>query len=186
MSERTMLIRPRRLATLGLGLLAAATLAACGSTPAKSGSPTTDGTATTNVATTASPTATTAPASYSATGPSAATLASSHAVTVGGKSVTVPTDSGKAITAEVDDGQQIIISVGGFLPKRLYSSPSEPLVWTNLTNQPQQVIFDHFAVKSPVLPPGGTFSWSTAASESISYHSASGMHGVITINPPGV
>jgi hypothetical protein len=178
---------PRRFAIVAVVLVAGFTLAACSSN--KSGSPATDSPATTGVATTTpttnSTTATT-PVTFAATGPSAATIAGSHAVTVGGKSVTVPTDSGKPISVEVDDGQQILITVDGFLPKRLYSANSEDLVWTNLTNQPQRVIFDHFDVKSPLIPPGGTFSWSTPASESISYHSASGMHGVVTINPPGV
>ena len=61
-----------------------------------------------------------------------------------------------------------IITVGGFLPKRLYATPSDLVVWTNLTDQPQQVVFDHFAVRSPVIPPGGKYSWTSPASESIS------------------
>lgn len=100
--------------------------------------------------------------------------------------MTVPTDEGKPISANIDDGQQIIISAQGFLPARLYSTNSEAIVWTNLTDQPQQVIFDYFSVKSPIIPPGGTYSYKTPASESIAYRSASGMHAVVTINPPGV
>ena len=77
----------------------------------------------------------------------------STTVTIDGKKVAVPTDSGKPDSSDSDgDGQQIIISVGGFLPKRLYATPSDPVVWTNLTNQPQQVVFDHFAVHSPCDP----------------------------------
>ncbi len=101
----------------------------------------------------------------------------------------MPTDSGRSIPSccqDIGDGQQIIITVGGFLPKRLYATPSVLVVWTNLTDQPQQVVFDHFAVSSPEIPPGGTFTWSSQDSESISYHSVSGMHAVLVLNPPGI
>jgi plastocyanin len=107
-------------------------------------------------------------------------------VVIGGKSVAVPTDQGKAISQVIDEGQQIIISASGFLPAKLYASPSEAIVWTNLTNQPQQVVFDHFSVKSPVIAPGATWKWTTVSSESITYHSISGMHALVIVNPPGI
>jgi hypothetical protein len=125
--------------------------------------------------------------SYPVTGPSLTEIETSKTVTVGGKTVTVPRDTAKhAITPQVGDGQQIIVSVAGFLPARLYSTPSEPIVWTNLTDQPQKVIFDYFSVSSPEIPPGGTWSWTTQDSESIAYRSALGMRAVVTVNPPGV
>jgi hypothetical protein len=120
------------------------------------------------------------------TGPSVAEISGSSKVEVGGKEVSVPTDGGRPINPQIADGQQIIISAAGFLPERLYSVPSEAIVWTNLTNQPQQVVFDYFAVTSPVIPPGGTFRYTTPSSESIAYHSKSGLHAVVTILPPGL
>jgi hypothetical protein len=151
----------------------------------KAGSGTT--TTTSPSTSTSSTTPSTTTSSIPVTGPSLATIAASQTVTVGGKKVAVPTDSGRPIPATgIGDGQQIIISVGGFLPPRLYASPSVPVVWTNLTDQPQQVVFDHLAVRSPVIAPGGTFSWTSQDSESISYHSVSGMHAVLVLNPPGV
>jgi hypothetical protein len=114
------------------------------------------------------------------------TIDSSKTVTIGQKTVKVPTDSGRPITSEVADGQQIIISAAGFLPQKLYSTPSVPIVWTNLTDQDEKVTFDYFSVTSPVIPPGGTFSWKTQDSESIAYRSSSGLHAVVVVNPPGV
>lgn len=97
----------------------------------------------------------------------------------------VPTEvATHPISATIDDGQQIIIAASGFLPARLFSTPNEAVTWTNLTDEPQQVIFDYLPVKSPVIPPGGTFSWTSASSQSIAYRTASGLHGVDTVNPP--
>jgi hypothetical protein len=160
-------------------------LGACGSSSPKAGS-TTSTTATTSINGAGGTSTTTSASSSSSTGPSLQEIQASPTVIVAGKKVDVPSDGGKPINPDIDDGQQVIISAHGFLPARLYSTPAEALVWTNLTNQDQQVIFDHFAVKSPLIPPGGTFSWTSQASESISYHSASGMHAVVVINPPGV
>jgi hypothetical protein len=39
-------------------------------------------------------------------------------------------------------------------------------------------------VKSPVIAPGGSYSWTSKTSESIAYHSASGLKAVLTINQP--
>jgi hypothetical protein len=168
----------------GFFLALVAVLGGCASGKTAGGSATTSTTATTASTTTTTPSTTTS--SIPVTGPSLATIAGSKTVTVGGKKVAVPTDSGKAIPPDVGDGQQIIITVGGFLPKRLYATPSAAVVWTNLTDQPQQVVFDHFAVHSQVIPPGGHFSWTSQDSESIAYHSVSGMHAVLVLNPPGV
>jgi len=174
---------------IGPCLLLVAILGACSSNSTAGGSADKQSTTTslptssTAVPSTALPSTTT---SFPVTGPSVATIAASKTVTVGGRTVKVPTDSDRPISSSVADGQEIIISVGGFLPQRLYSTPSDPIVWTNLTNQPEQVIFDHFPVTSPMIPPGGTFSWKSAASESVSYHSSLGDHAVVVINPPGI
>ena len=170
---------------LAPSLCLVALLGACSSNNAANGNTNRQST-TTSLSTTSTTAPTTTTSSFPVTGPSVATIAASKTVTVGGKTVKVPTDSDRPISSSVADGQEIIISVGGFLPKRLYSTPSDPIVWTNLTNQPEQVIFDHFPVTSPVIPPGGTFSWKSAASESISYHAASGIRAVVVINPPGI
>ena len=99
--------------------------------------------------------------------------------------VAVPTErASHPISSTIDDGQQIIISATGFLPPRLFSKPGIAVTWTNLTDEPQQVIFDYLPVKSPLIPPGGTFSWTSASSQSVAYKTGSGLHGVDTVNPP--
>ena len=82
---------------------------------------------------------------------------------VGGKKVVVPTDSGRPIpSSEIGDGQQIIITVGGFLPQAPIRHSFGSRGVDQPDDQPQQVVFDHFRCPSPVIPPGGTFSWKSA------------------------
>jgi hypothetical protein len=161
-------------------------LGACGSSPKATDA--TKPTATTSASTTptTSPGSTTTTAKIPLTGPSVTKIDGSKTVAVGGRTVTVPTDGGKPIVQGVDDGQQIVISATGFLPERLYSDPGSAIIWTNLTNQPQQILFDAFSVTSPVIPPGGSWSWKTQDSESIAYRSASGLSAVVTVLPPGL
>lgn len=169
-----------------LAVCLAASLGAC-STAAKTSSDS-SGTSTTAVASTqgtgSSTTSTTEKVALS--GPSVGEIDSSKTVVVGGRTVEVPTDGGKAINPQVDDGQQIVISASGLLPARLYSDPGEAIVWTNLTDQPQRIMFDAFAVTSPVIAPGSSWSWKTQDSESIAYRSASGLTAVVTVLPPGL
>jgi hypothetical protein len=169
-----------------LAVLTAVLLAACGSGSPKSASSSSSPSSSTTASSQASGTTTATTAVSGATGPSISTIDSAKSVTVGGKSVTVPIDDGKPVLPGVDDGQQIVISAGGILPSKLYANPSQAIVWTNLTDQSQQVKFDYFSVTSPVIPPGGTWSWSTQDSESIAFRTVSGMKAVVIVNPPGV
>jgi len=119
------------------------------------------------------------------TGPSIADIRRSSRVVVHGKAVVVPTEEGTTpIAPQIDEGQHIIITARGMLPARLYSQSKEAVTWTNLTDEPQRVIFDYLPVRSPLIPPGGSFSWTSASSQSIAYHSASGLRGVDTVLPP--
>jgi len=159
-----------RVAVVGTLGLCAVVSAACG---------------TTHSGATGSTTTATTSATGHRTGPSVAEIQRSSEVEVGGKQVPVPTEvAGHPISQTIDDGQQIIISAAGFLPARLFSTPDVAVTWTNLTDQPQQVIFDYLPVRSPVIAPGGSFSWTSASTQSIAYRTASGLHGVDTVNPP--
>jgi hypothetical protein len=121
------------------------------------------------------------------TGPSTLTISHSTRVTVGGRSVAVPTEIGTTpIAPTLDEGQQVIMAAGGLLPARLYSRPGVAVVWTNLTDQTERVIFDLLPVRSPPIPPGGSFSYTSLSSQSIAYHTSSGQHGVDTVLPPGL
>ncbi len=161
-------VHPVRAASVLLVGLAAAVLSACGGgTGRAQGAP---------------GTTTTGPPALS--GPTLQEIAGSSHVTINGRPVAVPTEhGGRPITPVVDDGQAVIISAKGFLPARLFSSPGVPVTWTNLTDQSQRLVFDHLRVTSTVIPPGGSWSWTSVNSQSISYHSLSGLHGVVTVNP---
>jgi len=136
------------------------------------------------------PTAVTAPATHpstpattlASTGPSVDEIIHADRVVVGGVSVAVPRQNlYRHVSPVVDAGQQILIAAAGFLPHRLFANPNVPVVWTNLTDQPQQVTFDHLPVTSPVIPPGGSWSWTSVNSQSISYHSVRGAAAVLAI-----
>jgi hypothetical protein len=175
--------RNRLSAIAAIGLVAS--LGACG-TSAKASSSSKTTTTTTAAATQGTGSSTSTTEKVALSGPTVAEIDGSKTVEVGGKTVKVPTDGGKPIDSQVDDGEQIVISASGFLPARLYSNPGQAIVWTNLTDQPQQIMFDAFAVTSPVIAPGATWSWKTQDSESIAYHSASGLTAVVTVLPPGL
>jgi len=181
--------RKARVLAACLSVVLCGALAACGSTAKASGS-TSGSTSSTTSGSTTPTTATSGSTSTTAkvhlTGPTVSQIRASKTVAVGGKTVTVPTDGNKPVNPSVDDGQQIIISATGFLPAKLYSNPGSAIVWTNLTDQPQQVLFNAFPVTSPVIPPGGSWSWKTGDSESIAYRSASGLTAVVQVLPPGL
>ncbi len=176
----------KRVAAACFSVVLCGTLAACGSTAKSAGSTSSTTSGSTTPTTTPSGSSTTTTDKVPLTGPTVSQIDASKTVSVGGKSVTVPTDGGKPINAQVDDGQQIVISATGFLPAKLYSNPGSAIVWTNLTNQPQQVIFNAFSVTSPEIPPGSSWSWKTQDSESIAYHSVSGLEAVVQVLPPGL
>ena len=123
------LVRTRPVLKMSACLAVAILLGACSSGPSGSPKPTDKSNTTPTTATTAQSTGPSTATSFAhVTGPSLATIDSSKTVTVGGRTVKVLTDSGKPITTEDGDGQQIIISAAGFLPLKLYSTPSVPVV----------------------------------------------------------
>jgi hypothetical protein len=66
----------------------------------------------------------------------------------------------------------------------LEANISGPVVWTNLSGQPERIVFEHFAVDSGTIPPGGTFSWSTTNAVTLAYTLLpSGWIGKFAINP---
>lgn len=162
-------------AAVAAGLVGLLALGACGSGP--SGSSGSTSTTSTSPAT----------AAVHVTGPSVQQILHSTQVVVDGKSVAVPYQIGtRPVSPIYDTGQHVLITVGGLLPKELFSARTYPVVWTNLTDQPQQVVFEHLPVTSPVIPPGGTWTFTSVSAQSISYHTHSGMHGVVQIQTPGV
>jgi hypothetical protein len=82
-------------------------------------------------------------------------------VTVGGHAVLMPTEKGhEPITAYSAFGQNIIITTKGFEPSKLYAAATAPIVFTNLTDTTQEVVFHDFpnVANSGPIPPGKSYS----------------------------
>jgi len=113
-------------------------------------------------------------------------------VTIGSRHVRIPTE----IHGQLPDlvagasqaGQQILITPSGIHPSLLLATQGIPVVWTNLTNRPQRVIFTNAQVQSEIIPPGGTFSIPTPRSESYTFRTPTGLTGVLNVDPnvPGL
>jgi len=77
----------------------------------------------------------------------------------------------KALDPNFDFGQRVTITADGFRPLWLVSIIHQPVTWTNTTGKPQSIVFDHLPVKSGVIPPGGTYTFTPDSVASITYHS---------------
>jgi hypothetical protein len=101
----------------------------------------------------------------------------------------VPTERGnRPIDPANDAGQEVIIDKGGYaLPEWLVAEVSLPITWTNLSGAPQQIIFDAAPERSPVIPPGGTYTWkSPGFAINLTYHIANGHKARLTLQNPSV
>jgi hypothetical protein len=82
-------------------------------------------------------------------------------------------------------GQTVLITSAGIHPHWLVSLVGVPIVWHNDTSKVQSVVFDHQAVHSPPIPPGGTFTYRPPTPISITYHSGDHrkLRGVVQVSP---
>jgi len=105
----------------------------------------------------------------------------------GNRRVRIPTEIHGQLPAEAPGatqaGQQILITPSGIHPSLLLATQGIPVVWTNLTRRPQRVIFTNAQGESGLIPPGGTFSIPTPRSESYTFRTASGLKGVLNVDP---
>jgi hypothetical protein len=153
----------------------AAVVSACGGSPAPTGSHST-------------PPGTASSTSAAADKVTTPTVDPGHVVVpVAGISTTVPREvPDRPINPVIDAGQQIVITAQGFEPKRLDASDALPVMWTNLSNAPQQLVFVALPVRSKVIPVGGQFVWNAhGVALSVAYHSVSGLSGVVDFQTPG-
>jgi len=126
-----------------------------------------------------SPSNGTGAASAKSTTTTTAQVIVSSSVTIDGKSVVVPTEDGKdPIKPFGDTGQQIILTSTGVLPRSLYSSLHQPVVWTNLTSQPVTLTIEHVGLAPVTVQPGATYSW-TPNVLSFGYTSSAGGSGYV-------
>jgi hypothetical protein len=82
---------------------------------------------------------------------------------------TLPSEDGRLIQPVVSPGQNIVILKQGCFPHELQASVTAPIVWYNLSKEPQRVVFQHFPVDSGTIPPGGTFTWTPGGAVIVNY-----------------
>jgi hypothetical protein len=98
-------------------------------------------------------------------------------VSVGGHTVQMPTEEHhEPVTAYSGFGQNIILTTKGFEPYKLYALSTAPIVFTNLTDATQEVVFYHFpnVAHSGPIPPGGSYTLRYPAAISLVYGNRSG------------
>jgi len=98
-------------------------------------------------------------------------------VSVGGRSVLLPTEEHhNPITSYSGFGQNIILTAKGFSPSKLYAANTAPIVFTNLMDTAQEVVFYHFpnVANSGLIPPGGSYSLHYSAAIALVYGNRSG------------
>jgi hypothetical protein len=111
-------------------------------------------------------------------------------VTIDGHKVLIPTaQHHEPISSYSSFGQNVIITPKGFEPLKLYAASKTPIVFTNLTDHNQEVVFHDFPnVKSSgVIAPGKSFSFTYDAGIALVYSNPSGSdlaHLYIGICPP--
>jgi hypothetical protein len=111
-------------------------------------------------------------------------------VSVGGHKVLLPTEAHhEPITGYSAEGQNIIITTHGFEPSKLYASRTAPVVFTNLTDGTQEVVFYSFptVANSGGIAPGGSYTLHYSASITLAYGNRSGSdvgHLYIGLCPP--
>jgi len=121
------------------------------------------------------------PSTPNASPTTTAQVIESQTVTIDGKTVPVPTEDGTdPIKPYGDTGQQVILSSSGVLPRSLYASLDQPVVWTNLTSKPVTLTLNHVPGVAPqVIQPGRSWSWNPVGQLSFSYTSSAGGTGYV-------
>lgn len=83
-----------------------------------------------------------------------------------------------------DYGFVVQITPSGFHPQVLVAACCRPILWMNLTNGTNSVVFDVDGVRSGPIPSGGSWLFTPANAESIAYHSGTyrSMSGAVQVN----
>jgi hypothetical protein len=104
----------------------------------------------------------------------------------GAKNASVAPRASRTLDPYFDSGQRIEITDDAFVPAQLIAVVDQPVVWTNTSTHPVAVVFDTGTVHSKEIPPGGTFSYTSDAAVSITYHAAGRpkMKAAIQFEPP--
>jgi hypothetical protein len=99
-------------------------------------------------------------------------------VILNGKSYPVPNEgtAEKWITSQEDTGQQVIYTSKGFLPAWLFASLNTPIIFTNLSPHPVTIFFPYVPLSRHTLAPGASFSY-TPNQLSFQYRATNGDWG---------
>jgi hypothetical protein len=83
-----------------------------------------------------------------------------------------------------DYGFVIDITPTGFHPNVLVADCCRMVTWVNLTDKANAVAFTVELTKSPLIPSGGSWTWTPPNVESVAYHSMTfpSMTGVLQVN----
>jgi hypothetical protein len=92
--------------------------------------------------------------------------------------------SGRAIDPNFDQGQVVLITPSGFRPHWLVALDNTTIEFRNESGVPQSVVFDHQAIRSGTIAPGGVFRFTPHNVMSMTYRSGldSAARGVIQVN----
>ena len=94
---------------------------------------------------------------------------------VSGPASPAPTSSGPPVSGPLPTGMGLTVQItnGGFSPSQLLAPMGFPVVWKNVSDTTQSVVFDNFgkAVDSGPIRPGQKWSYNPNAQLSILYHS---------------
>jgi hypothetical protein len=92
-----------------------------------------------------------------------------------------------SVDPNFDFGQTVFITTRGYRPAWLVSVVQVPVTFRNTTDRPQLVVFNHSAVRSGLIPPGGVFRYTPPNAVSVTYHGGRGHRAVgrIQVTPAG-
>jgi hypothetical protein len=111
-------------------------------------------------------------------------------VSIAGHTILMPTEEHhEPIQAYSNFGQNVIITNVGFEPSKLYAAGTSPVVFWNLTDTTQEVVFYHVpgTANSGPIAPGGHYSFHYKYASALVYGNKSGSdvaHLYIGMCPP--
>ena len=95
-----------------------------------------------------------------------------------------PTREAQSPDPAFDYGFVIDITPAGFHPNVLVAACCQALTWINLTDKPNKILFTVELTQSPLIPPGGSWTWIPPNVEAVAYQSVPypSMTGAIQVN----
>jgi hypothetical protein len=89
----------------------------------------------------------------------------------GSGAATAPVSSAShTIDPNFDTGQTVLVTAHSAMPLWLVSLVGNPVSFRNVSETTKRVVFDHAAIDSGPIPPGGTFTWRPTLPLSYTYH----------------